>query len=61
MPDHVKKTLQRVATAFSQLPDDVQLEVVEKVEFGANMFRAGFDAGKAVPETKTDSDPEKDD
>lgn len=41
MPDKVVETLARVAKALAPLPEDVQEDVVSKIEFGADMFNAG--------------------
>lgn len=41
MPEETMETLARVAKALASLPEDVQENVVSKIEFGADMFLAG--------------------
>ena len=41
MPEKTIETLARVAKALAPLPEDVQENVVSKIEFGVDMFLAG--------------------
>ena len=41
MPEKVVEALARVAKALAPLPEDVQEDVISKIEFGVDMFNAG--------------------
>ena len=41
MPDKAVEALARVAKALAPLPEDVQEDMISKIEFGVDMFNAG--------------------